>query len=340
MKIKLRFHTNWLGIAASICLFSGPVMSQTGISPTGIQRIGQSGWQFLKINSDPRQAALGGVFLTSHRPNANAVFGNPALLSQIDHYDVQFSSFTWLADIKYFSFAVAKGSPSLGTFALSVVTLNYGDIPETVYAPLQGGGAYPLITGNNFTASDLAAGVSYARKITQQLSIGGNVRFIREDIAGTGMSNWSFDFSTLYYTGLRSLRMAITARNFGPDAHLVGYSEELQSEPVDIRMPLELRGAIAYDLLEGIQTPHLLTLIVEGRLPSDGKEKVHLATEYEYGKLLSVRAGYRFNYDEEGLTLGMGFHFPIGGSRFEVNYAYLDYGALTQVNMFSFGLAL
>jgi len=319
-------------------MLSTPSYAQSGIEPSEIQRVGQSGWQFLKINGDPRQAALGGTFMITNNPTANAVFGNPAILASIDDYDIQFNNVGWLADIQYTSLVVAKTLPGIGSFALSYVGMNYGDIPETIHTPLQGGGTVPLVTGETFSANDMAIGVSFARQITEQLALGGNVRYLNQEIAGTGMSNWSFDFSTLYYTGYRSLRLAITARNFGPDAHLVGYSEDLQSEPVDIRMPLELRGGIAYDWLEGDESPHVLTTIVEGRVPSDGKEKIHLAAEYRYHDLFSVRSGYRFNYDEEGLTLGMGFHFPVGHFDCSLNYAYLDFGALTQVNMYSFGL--
>lgn len=329
---------NMLMVLLVVILFPAAVHAQSGIEPSEIERTGQSGWQFLKINGDPRQAAMGGSYMITNNPTANAVFGNPALLAGIDNYNIQFNNVSWLADIGYTSLAVAKSFDGIGTFALSYVGLNYGDIPETIHSGLQGGGTVPLVTGETFTANDLAVGISYARQITEQLALGGNVRYLNQEIAGTGMSNWSFDFSTIYFTGLQSLRIAITARNFGPDAHLVGYSEDLHSEPVDIRMPLELRGGVAYDWLDGVSSPHLLTTILEGRVPSDGREKIHFGTEYRFHELVSVRGGYRFNYDEEGLTLGLGFHFPVGQFDCALNYAFLDYGNLTQVNMFSFGL--
>ena len=326
-----------LGIVLMVICPMG-INAQSGIEPYEIERVGQSGWQFLKINGDPRQAAMGGSFMASSNPTSNVVFGNPALMAWIENYDVQFNNFSWLADISYTSLAAAKTFPGIGTFALSYVNMNYGDIPETIQAGIQGGGTVPLVTGEMFTAYDMAVGLSFARQITEQLGLGGSIRYLNEEIAGTGMSNWSMDFSTIYYTGFRSLRLAITARNFGPDAHLVGYSEDLRSEPVDIRMPLELRGGIAYDWLDGVSSPHLLMTVLEGRVPSDGKEKIHFGTEYSYHNLFFVRGGYRFNYDEEGLTLGMGINFPVVGYHCTLNYAYLDFGALTQVNMFSFGL--
>ena len=326
------------GLALLIMLQTN-AFPQSGIEPSEIERVGQSGWQFLKINGDPRQASLGGTFMASSNPTANSVFGNPALIAWIENYDIQFNNVSWLADIQYTSLAVARSFKGIGTFALSYVSLNYGDIPETIHSAIQGGGTVPLVTGETFTAGDMAIGLSFAKQITEQLALGGSARYLNEEIAGTGMSNWSLDFSTIYYTGLRSLRLAITVRNFGPDAQMVGYNEALQSEPVDVRMPLELRGGIAYDWLDGDSSPHLLTTILEARVPSDGKEKIHFGTEYSYHNHFSVRGGYRFNYDEEGLTLGVGLHFPVSGFDCVLNYAYLDYGSLNQVNMLSFGLA-
>lgn len=321
----------------AVLLLPNLQFAQSGIEPTKISRVGQSGWQFLKVNGDPRQAALGGSMMTTSQPGASVVFGSPAMLTLVKGANIQFNTQNWIADIRHHSFAYSQQIQGMGTFALSMVVMDYGDIPETVHLPLQGGGTVPYVTGEMFTAQDMAVGLSYARQITAQLSLGGSLRYLNQTIAGVGMSNWSADFSTLYFTGFRSLRMSLSARNFGPDAHLVGYSEELQSEPVDIRMPLELRAGVAYDLLEGKESPHFLTMILEGKVSSDGPEKIHLGSEYLFRQLLAVRAGYRFNYDEEGLTLGAGINFPIGAQRYSLNYAFLDFGDLQQVQSISLG---
>lgn len=326
----------WLALGALV-LVPEMTAAQSGIEPTEINRVGQSGWQFLKINGDPKQASLGGSMMVSHFPGANVVFGSPAMLTLVEGMNVQFNTQTWIADIQHHSLAYSQAFNRIGTFALSLVVLDYGDIPETIHMPLQGGGTAPLVTGNTFTAKDMAVGLSYARNITAQLSLGGSIRYINETIASTGMSNWAVDFSTFYYTGFRSLRMSISARNFGPDTHLVGYNEELQSEPVDIRMPLELRAGVAYDILEKDEDPHLLTVMAEGKVSSDGPEKMHVGTEYIFSNMLCLRFGYRFNYDEEGLTLGAGVNFPIGRQQYSLNYAYLDFGNLTNVQMLSLG---
>ena len=315
------------------------LFAQTGIPPNDIERVGQSGWQFLKINGDPRQAALGGTFCALAPVNANAVFGNPAALVGVERFDVQLNSMKWIADINHHSVAFAANLGEWGTLGLSLVTLDYGDIPETINLPIpENNITEVVITGNTFSSRDLAAGVSYARRITDRLAIGGNLRWLRQSIAEVSMTNLSLDFGTMYYTGLGSLRIAIAARNFGPDSHLVGFSEEFQSEPVDIRMPIDFRLGLAYDVLEERSgSPHFLSAAIEGNHPNDGAEKIQMGVEYSFQQLLFLRSGYKFNYDEQGLTLGAGIHYAPGDFSGTLNYAYVDFGALRQAHMFSFG---
>ena len=325
-------------ILIALVLSLTTLFGQSGIEPLDIERTGQSGWQFLKINADPRQAAMGGVLLVNNVPNANAAFGSPAILAHIQELDVQFNSMNWIADINHSSVAISKGLGRYGTVALSYATLDYGDIPETIHEDRQGGATAPVITGNYFTGSDLALGLSYAKLITDRLALGGNLRYINEEIAGIGMSNWAIDFSTLYYAGINSLRLSIAAKNFGSDTHLVGYSEELQSEPVDIRMPLEFRTAVAYDFFALDEDQNYLTVVLEGKVQSDGSEKFNAGAEYVFKETVFLRGGYRFNYDAEGLTFGVGVNYSLLSYRLTFNYTYLDFGVLKQVNMFSFGL--
>jgi len=53
-----------------------------------------------------------------------------------------------------------------------------------------------------------------------------------------------------------------------------------------------------------------------------------------------LRAGSRFNYDEDGLTFGGGVRLPFGQEReLRVDYAFQDYGILTEVHRFSMALS-
>ena len=335
------FRSIMVCVALVITFFlPASLVAQSGIPPSDIERAGQSGWQFLKINGDARQAGMAGAYAAISRGDANAIFGNPASLADITGFNVQVNALKWVADIGHQSVAIAASIGDVGVVGVSLAMLDYGDIPETINSATGAGGTTPLVTGNTFGANDIAAGVSYARQITDKLSVGGNIRWMRQTIAELSMNNWSVDFGTLYHTGFRSLRIAVTARNFGPDSKFGGWSEEFQTESDNVRLPLDLRAGVAMDFLDYEQSPHLLTVVVEGDHPNDGKEKYHLGISYCYDNTFFLRGGYKFNYDVQQFTFGAGISYPIGNTVGTVNYAYVDFGELTQVHMISLGMSL
>lgn len=312
---------------------------QSGISPSNIERVGQSGWQFLKINGDARQAALAGAFSAISDGDANAAFGNPASISDVDNIDVRINVLKWVADINYQSLAAAYNLGQYGVVGVSIAMLDYGDIPETVNLLSGASGTIPVITGRMFTANDIAIGLTYAKKITENLSVGGNIRWMQQTIAELSMKNWSLDFGTMYYTGFKSLRLAITARNFGPDSRFGGWSEEYQTESDNVRMPLDFRVGVAMDFLNDIGSQHLLTVVAEGDHPNDGREKFHFGVSYAFERTFFVRAGYKFNYDTQRFTFGAGITYPLASTIGTINYAYVDFSELTQVHMISLGFS-
>ena len=158
---------------------------------------------------------------------------------------------------------------------------------------------------------------------------------IREKLDDTKVTNWNTDFGLYYRTGFRSLRLAMIARNFGPDTEFQGFSE-LYGLPQSVRMPLNFRLGVGYDIIEPSDSfRQRLTAYLEGVHPNDGPERVHAALEYNLLDVLSLRGGYKFNYDEQGLTFGGGVDFNMGGMGGRIDYAYLDYGRLTNVHLFT-----
>jgi hypothetical protein len=340
MKLKLNLKIlSWsvILLLQAVC----KTFAQSGIEPYEIERVGQTGWQFLKINGDARQAALGNAYTALSGGDANAVFGNPAALTKVKNIDVFLNKTNWIADISYQAASVAKEIPGIGFFALSIANIDYGDIAETVNSPITGEDrTEAVVTGNYFSASDIAIGLTYSKQITENLSVGGSFKWMKETIADVDMTNWALDIGTLFYTGFRSLRIGITARNFGPESHLVGFNEELQSEPVDIKMPLDFRLGVAMDFFDDPGSLNLLTVSVDGNHPNDGPEKFRAGAEYTFNKMFSLRVGYKFNYDEESFTFGGGFTYPLFDYAFSVHYAYVDFGLLKQVHMLSVGFTI
>jgi hypothetical protein len=343
MKYKNRILIAFHAILISLLLISGSYAQQAGLDPIDVERTGTAGWQFLKINVDARMAGMGGAFTAVSNGDVGSVFGNPAALVGVQNFDVAFYNISYVADINYYAAAIAKNFEGIGLFALSVNSLDMGDIPRTINSVIPGEGrTEAVVTGETFTGGDFAVGLTYARQITDQLSIGGSIRYIQESLDDVvdplKMSNVSFDFGTIFYTGWRSLRLAMSARNFGPDQNLTGWSEQYQIEPVDIRMPIDFRLGVGMDFLDSENSPHFLTLVAEFLHPSDGPEKVNTGAEYWFNNILALRAGYRFNYDEESYTFGAGLKYGVDDFAGRVDYAFADFGLLEQVHMFTLGI--
>jgi hypothetical protein len=312
--------------------------AQTGIPPAEIERVGQVGWQFLKINGDARPSAMGGAFTALGHGDAGSVFGNPGSLADVRGYDAQINVVKWVADIAYQSGAVAGRLGDVGVVALSVAMLDYGDIPETVNMP-SASGTTATVTGNTYSANDISVGLSFARNITENLAVGGSVKLMRQTIAELSMNNWAVDIGTIYHTGIRSLRIAVTARNFGPDSRFGGWSEQYQTESQYVRLPLDFRAGIGMDFFDDPGSKHLVTAILEGEHPNDGTEKIQFGLSYSFDGIFFLRGGYKFNYDVQRFTVGGGINCPIGSTVATVNYAYVDFGVLTQVHMITLGFS-
>jgi hypothetical protein len=70
--------------------------------------------------------------------------------------------------------------------------------------------------------------------------------------------------------------------------------------------------------------------------PVDNAENASMGLEYQLWNVLSARVGYKFNYDEERLTLGAGWQLPLWSTKTRIDYAYTDFGFLDSAHRFSF----
>jgi hypothetical protein len=319
-----------------------------GVNPAPFQQVGQSGWQFLKLPTHARYAAIGGVSSSLSHGDAAAALANPASVADIEDINVSFSRMNWLVDTDYSSGSIVKNMGSIGYLGLNFVYVDYGSVQRTSVSNLvdENGditGLSELVLEGlgTYESHDVAVGLTYARTITDRLQVGGNLRYVSETLDDATTGNLSFDIGTVYYTGLKSLRIAMVGRNFGPDAEFVSFDQRVAVPATKVRMPMSFQLGAAFDILEGgDSSPYLWTVAAELIHPNDGPEKFNVGTEYSLFNLLSLRGGYRFNYDEEDLTLGAGINVKTSSIGVGVNYAYIDFGRLSEVHMFSIDLKL
>lgn len=308
-----------------------------------LTKYGQAGMPFLKIEVGARSAAMAStqVGVTG---SAEAMFSNPAGMAFVEGLDVVSSVNDWIADINHYGAGLAYRVGNIGTFGASIVWMDYGEFRRT--APALPGDSRDLrnqgyIDQGTFSVSEYAVGISYARQIAGQFYVGGQLKYARQDLGsveifdqftgenstiGNNVSNVVFDFGTLYYTGFRDLRFGMSIRNFSN-----------QSDYFDQRfeLPLSLDFGIAMNVLslwnapgtaEQSQSNNVLTLAVDYFNPRDNAERLHTGLEYGFMDTFFLRGGYKFNYDEQGLTAGLGINAALGDLGLRGDYAYSAFG--------------
>jgi hypothetical protein len=205
----------------------------------------QTGLKFLSITTDAQITGMGGAYASLEGGSA-LLFVNPASVSR----QKTFSNFSvgvmeFIADIKYLS-AAATFAPFEGQYGVVGVFYNsvdYGDLYETVLS----GSSY--IELGTFQPTAFQAGISYAKEISDMFSVGGNIKYVRQDLGShviggsdAGYKNkdfnldvMAFDFGVLYKTGFEDLSLGVVIRNF---------SEEVEYEKESFQLPLTMLSLI------------------------------------------------------------------------------------------------
>ncbi len=302
-------------------------------------KAGRTSMQFLKIGNGSRQVALGEASIAGVQ-DINAIFWNPAAITGINGAQAAFNYNKWIADLNVLSGAVGYNLDGVAAFAFNYVSLDYGDIPEALVT--SGSGSIDTRTGSFFTGGDVMIGFGIARRFTDKLSVGVNVKYIEEKLHVYSSSLWGFDVGSFYDTGWRGIRIAMSAQNFSTQARFLHTREEEQQT---YEIPLVYRIGVSMDLmggedlfLGGEPDQHKLTFNVDAIHSNDYKERLHIGLEYKVFNIFSLRGGYKFNYDEGNLSFGAGVDYSIEGFRFNFDYAYVNYDFLESPHRFTVSL--
>ena len=253
-------------------------------------KAGSAGLQFLKIGAGARETAMGEA-VTGVVNDANAMFWNVSGIAYVEENQASFSYNNWLVDSKYM---VASAAIPFDDFVLgfSAISLSINEFEETTVQNPEG-------TGRMVSAGDLLIGVGIARRFTDKLTIGGQIKYVHEKLDDYSFDNVLLDIGTMYYTGWRNLRLAFSLQHFGPDMELVDQT---------FRTPLLFRLSATDEIIESKNIAW--TLALELVHPTDNVEWVNVGTELKLLDYFFVRSGYRFNVDEGKISFGLGFETP------------------------------
>ncbi|OGU29232.1 MAG: hypothetical protein A2057_08275 [Ignavibacteria bacterium GWA2_35_9] len=300
----------------------------------GGQRVGISTAQFLKIGVGGRASALGDAFVALAN-DASALYWNPAGLTQFDQNQVFFSHNSWVVDIDHDFLGLVYHLDATNAFGVAITSLRMQDMPVTTeFAPFG--------TGEYFGFSDIAFAITYSRKMTDQFSFGGTVRYIEETLDKLKMRGVMIDLGTYYWTGLGTTRFAVAVSNFGnqlaPDGKVVLIGKREKSDWQSFSPPTIFRIGFAF---EPYQTEeHKITASIQLNHPNDNSENLVTGIEYNWQSIVYLRGGYKFNVDEQDYSLGAGFNVPLSIADFTLDYAFSNFDRLGSSHRFSLLLGL
>ncbi|MEP0862194.1 MAG: PorV/PorQ family protein [Ignavibacterium sp.] len=285
-----------------------------------------AGFAFLEIPVTARTAALGESSIALSDMNSQGIFTNPASIgfTELTHsFSASYSG--WFADIKHYASSYSFKS-DLGVFAVGVVMLDYGSMPRTV----AGGGQRVYNILGSFDANSVSLGLGFSKMLTDRFSFGLVAKYVEEKIDVYKANNFLLDGGVLYYTGLGSLRIAASLQNFGTNSKFIAD---------EFKMPIMLRLGAAAELIGQKESEYRITLIAEALHPTDADERVNLGTEIAWNEMIILRAGYKFFYDEETISFGVGIN-PGLSLPVIADFSFADYGRLGNVLRFTLQLGL
>ena len=302
------------------------------------KKLAQSSFQFLSVISDARAAAMAEA-MTSLQIGSSALFFNPAGMANMQNFlDMTASTNQWIADITHntFSLSINPARGRYGVFGFSVQSVDYGEFYGTRIDKTTDLGYFDT---EIFELSSIAIGVGYAKQLTDRFSVGGQVRWVRQDLGqsvipmitaeqdtipktvSSELTPLAFDFGTQFKTDIKSLVFGMSIRNFSKE---IKYVEE------GFQLPLVFNLGISMNLMDFWEEKPLdqaLYISVDASHYRSHPEQIKIGLDYQLMKVLSLRGGYITNNDESGISFGVGVsHFGL-----TFDYAYTPFGVFDYI---------
>jgi len=321
-------------------------------------RLGTTAANFLEIGYGSAGIGMGDAYV-GVADDLSSVYWNPAGLAFMDQKEVLFMLQPWMVDVNTSFTAVGFPINGVGTVALSIIQMGFGEMEVTTMNQQEG-------TGELFGANEFAATVNYSRAIADWFGFGVGAKFISSQIWHVKGSAVAFDLGVLVKTGFFSktgnldngLKIGMSISNYGTKMRYDGMD---LLNPIDIlpdehgnykdvpgqfklnawELPLIFRVGVSY---KPFVTEHQsLTVAVDALHPNNNSESINIGAEYglkipSSGKLF-LRGGYKalfMDSSEYGPTFGGGILlYLFKNTNIQLDYAFRDLGILGSANCFS-----
>lgn len=286
----------------------------------GGQRAGISALTFLKVDVNPRSAALGGASLCLSG-DAYSPGTNPAALAETEGLQLAVSNTRWIGGADFGYFAAGKDF-KFGHLALSAQGFSSGAME--VRTEFQPNG-----TGELFYANGAKIAATYSKRLTDMFSYGVSAGVVYESLNQLRAVTPVVDLAFLYQTDFRDLRFSVMLQNFGPNTSLRGDISIDSVFPGRTRTidqypaPTVFRLGLSATAWKDSASQQLLTGLIQLDHPNDNAESLRFGLEYSWKNLLMLRAGYKLGLqDQSAPTAGMGLRMRMGRNPVRLDYAF------------------
>lgn len=220
-------------------------------------RVGSNGAGHMLVNPWARSSAMGDAGIASSS-GLEAQFLNVAGLASTNKTQIKFNHTNWMGTISSVplnSAGIAQRVGENSVIAISFQSFNYGDLMRTTVANPE---------GNIGTYSPRAniVNISYARKFSNTISAGVNLKVISETMENVKANGLAFDAGIRYVTTDEKLKFGIALRNVGgkmkpkgdgfhAEASIVGspYEMSLEQRLATYEMPALLAIGGSWDFV-------------------------------------------------------------------------------------------
>jgi hypothetical protein len=336
-----------------IFLFLMTTMAQ----PQNINRAGTSAAQFLKFGIGARESALGeaGVTLAT---DVSGLYWNPAGISRLTEKSLMISRSQLYTDLYYNFFGFVYPIAANGAIGVSALILASDQMEITTLDQPQG-------TGDFFAWESMCLTISYSRFVTDRLSVGGTVKYVREGAYHQHAQAVAFDIGSLLDTGVLGMKLGMSLCNLGTEMQLSGsslgikhdwYSNQSSSisskaylETGQWPLPLIFRLGLSTELVGNSgqileNSTNRIIFAADTFDPNDALLRSNFGVEYEWNNTFALRVGYRgisLEHDEyqsyltSSFTLGAGFKYKFDFANLRLDYSFTDYKILGSGHQFT-----
>ncbi len=303
--------------------------------------------EFLALGAGGQSLGMGGAFVAVAR-DVTAGYWNPAGLAFIEYPELMLMHSRQFADLVNYNYAsVALPVGRRNSLGFSIIRLAVDDIKKTALTnPEVGLGELnrPYVV-ESFGSADYAFFFSYAKRVSEGFSYGGNVKFINRSIDDHSAWGVGFDVGFMF----NPTSQLIVGVNLQDVTSTLLAWDTGRRELITPSIKAGVTYPITFSLMGGRVQPALDFLIrfenrQENALASLGRASfdLNMGWEYVYHNAFSIRLGFSdvgqsdVQMDFGRFTVGAGLHLP----KLNIDYAFLGHEELGSTHRISARLTL